>query len=172
MSIQTMRERRNGLAIEARKLLDDTKDKTWTADNQLKYDNLTGEITDLDARITREQKLLDLAAEEKHAHREPADKKREATTDDIQMFDFWMRRGEKGMSAEQAAKFYATLSTGVGSEGAYTVPSEVSSSLIDALKDFGGMRRAATIIQTAQGNPLSYPTSDGTAEVGELLAEP
>lgn len=171
MSIQTMRERRNGLAIEARKLLDDTKDKTWTADNQLKYDNLTGEITDLDARITREQKLLDLAAEEKHAHREPADKKREATTDDIQMFDFWMRRGEKGMSAEQAAKFYATLSTGVGSEGAYTVPSEVSSSLIDALKDFGGMRRAATIIQTAQGNPLSYPTSDGTAEVGELLAE-
>lgn len=173
MTIQAMRERRNGIAIEARKLLDETKDKQWSADHQVKYDQLTGEITDLDSRIAREQKLLDLAAEEKHQHREPPKNKRDSgdLLDEVHIFDAWMRRGDKGFTAEQAAKFYATLSTGTGSEGGYTVPSTVAATLIDTLKDFGGMRQAAQVITTAQGNPLSYPTSDGTAEVGELLAE-
>ncbi|WP_338206275.1 phage major capsid protein, partial [Parageobacillus thermoglucosidasius] len=64
MTIQAMRERRSGLAIEARKLLDDTKEKPWTSEHQTKYDTLTGEISDLDGRIEREQKVLDLAAEQ------------------------------------------------------------------------------------------------------------
>lgn len=175
MTIQAMRERRSGLAIEARKLLDDSKDKQWTGENQTKYDGLTGEITDLDSRIEREQKLLDLAAEEHIQNRDPINTKGKRDTDDllsdIKIFDCWMRRGEKGLSAEQAAKLYNTMSTTTGSEGGYTVPSLVASELIEALKDFGGMRSVATMLNTAQGNPLSYPSTDGTAEVGELLAE-
>jgi HK97 family phage major capsid protein len=42
---------------------------------------------------------------------------------------------------------------------------------LDALKAFGGMRRVATVLQTSQGNPMSYPTSDGTTEEGEIVAE-
>jgi len=173
MTIQALRERRNGIAIEARKLLDDTKDKKWTPENQTKYDALTGEISDLDGRIEREQKVLDLAAE-KH-FTEPANKKGKRDTEDllseIGIFDTWTRRGEKGFSAEQAAKFYNTMSTTTGSEGGYTVPSAVASSLIDSLKLFGGMRAVAELLNTAQGNPLSFPTTDGTSEVGEILAE-
>ena len=107
MTIQALRERRNGIAIEARKLLDDTKDKKWTPENQTKYDTLTGEISDLDGRIEREQKVLDLAAE-KH-FTEPLNKNGKRDTEDmlseIGIFDTWSRRGEKGFSAEQAAKF-------------------------------------------------------------------
>ena len=173
MTIQALRERRNGMAIEARKLLDDTKDQKWTPEHQTKYDTLTGEISDLDGRIEREQKVLDLAAE-KHFS-EPANKKGKRDTEDllseISIFDTWTRRGEKGFSAEQAAKFYNTMSTTTGSEGGYTVPSAVASSLIDSLKLFGGMRAVAELLNTAQGNPLSFPTTDGTAEVGEILAE-
>ncbi len=173
MTIQALRERRNGIAIEARKLLDDTKDKKWTPENQTKYDTLTGEISDLDGRIEREQKVLDLAAE-KH-FTEPLNKNGKRDTEDmlseIGIFDTWSRRGEKGFSAEQAAKFYNTMSTTTGSEGGYTVPSAVASSLIDSLKLFGGMRAVAELLNTAQGNPLSFPTTDGTAEVGEILAE-
>jgi len=174
MTIQTMRERRNGLAVEARKLLDESKDKAWTAENQTKYDGLTGEIVEIDQRIEREQKLLDLAAEEHVQHRDRDPKAKRDTEDmlsDIKIFDCWMRRGEKGLSAEQATKLYNTMSTTTGSEGGYTVPSLIASELINSLKDFGGMRAVAQLLTTAQGNPLSYPTSDGTAEVGELLAE-
>jgi HK97 family phage major capsid protein len=170
MSIQALRERRNGLAIEARKLLDESKDKKWTAEDQTKYDAYTGEILDVDARIEREQKLLDLAAEERIQHRDPAAKNDDPLSD-IRIFDAWMRRGEKGLSAEQASKLYNTMSTTTGSEGGYTVPTTVASELIEALKAFGGVRAVADQLTTAQGNPLSYPSTDGTAEVGELLAE-
>lgn len=170
MSIQALRERRNGLAIEARKLLDESKDAKWTPENQTKYDGLTGEIVDIDSRIEREQKLLDLAAEERIQHRDPKEKNDDPLSD-IKIFDSWMRRGEKGLSAEQAAKLYNTMSTTTGSEGGYTVPTTVASELIESLKLFGGMRSVAEMLTTAQGNPLSYPSTDGTAEVGELLAE-
>lgn len=170
MTIQAMRERRSGLAIEARKLLDDSKASKWTDENQTKYDGLTGEILDIDSRIEREQKLLDLAAEERIQHRDP-NVKNDDPLSDVKIFDSWMRRGEKGLSAEQAAKLYNTMSTTTGSEGGYTVPSAVASELIESLKAFGGVRAVADQLTTAQGNPLSYPSSDGTAEVGELLAE-
>jgi len=170
MSIQALRERRSGLAIEARKLLDESKDVKWTPENQTKYDAYTGEILDIDARIEREQKLLDLAADERIQHRDPKAKS-DDPLGDIQIFDAWMRRGEKGLSAEQAAKLYNTMSTTTGSEGGYTVPTTVASELIESLKAFGGVRGVADQLTTAQGNPLSYPSTDGTAEVGELLAE-
>lgn len=173
MTIQALRERRNGIAIEARKLLDDTKDKKWTGENQTKYDALTGEISDLDGRIEREQKVLDLAAENhfKDSAKQGGKKDTEDLLSEVSIFDTWTRRGEKGLSAEQAAKLYNTMSTTTGSEGGYTVPAAVASSLIDSLKLFGGMRSVAELLNTAQGNALSFPTTDGTSEVGEILAE-
>lgn len=173
MSIQQLRESRNGFALEARKLMDETKDQKWTAEHQLKYDNLTGNITDLDARIDREQKVLDLAAEEHFAHKEvkAGKKDTEDHLGEVQIFDKWMRRGERGLSQEQAQKFYNTMSTTTPGEGGYTVPTTISSNLIESLKAFGGMRSVATILNTDQGNPMNFPTSDSTSEVGEILAE-
>lgn len=174
MSIQALRERRTGLAIEARKLLDETKDVKWGPEHDLKYNNLTGEITDLDKSIERHQKVFDLEAEKRFENRDPQKLGKRDTEDllsDIGIFDTWMRRGDKGLSAEQATKLFNTMSTTTPAEGGYTVPSAVATSVIDSLKAYGGMRDVAEMLTTAQGNPLSYPSSDGTSEVGELLAE-
>lgn len=174
MSIQALRERRTGLAIEARKLLDETKDKKWTPEDDAKYNQLTGEITDLDKSIERHQKILDLEAEQRLENREPKKGGKRDTEDllsEIGIFDTWMRRGEKGMNAEQAAKYFNTMSTTTSSEGGYTVPTTVGASLIESLKDFGGMRAVAELLPTATGNAMSFPSTDGTNEEGELLAE-
>ncbi len=64
-----------------------------------------------------------------------------------------------------------TMSEGTASQGGYTVQTEVAATVLEALKAYGGMRAVADVIQTTQGNPLSYPTSDGTSEVGEIVAE-
>lgn len=175
MTIQQMRERRNALAAQARKLMDETKDKTWTAENQTAYDQYTGEINDLDARIQREQTVLDLMADDafKNADHIPDDKKRalENALSDESIFNVWLRNGEKGLSNEQAQKLYNTMSTGTGSQGGFTVPSQVATQLIESLKSFGAMRRVAEILRTSNGASLSMPTTDGTSEVGELVAE-
>jgi HK97 family phage major capsid protein len=63
------------------------------------------------------------------------------------------------------------MSTTTDSEGGFTVPDLLGGEIIDSLKAFGGMREVATVLRTADGAPLNYPTSDGTSEVGEILAE-
>ena len=63
------------------------------------------------------------------------------------------------------------MSTTTNSEGGFTVATEVATSVLEALKTYGGMRAVADVIQTAQGNPINFPTSDGTSEVGELIGE-
>lgn len=64
------------------------------------------------------------------------------------------------------------LSDVTGTAGAYTIPQGFYGILTDAMKWFGGVRQSnATIIRTATGNTLPFPTSNDTGNVGELLAE-
>lgn len=174
VSIQQLRERRAAKAVEARKLMDDTKDSKWTNENQSKYDELTGEVVALDQQIDREQKLLDLMADDydkEDQAKKTHDKKKVDALSPEGIFNAWARGGEKNFTPEQAQAFYNTMSTTTGSEGGYTVPTSVAARLIEALKAFGGMRAVAEILSMQSGNPMSFPTTDGTAEEGEILAE-
>jgi len=64
-----------------------------------------------------------------------------------------------------------TLSTGTGSQGGYSVPALVIGDIIDALKLTSPVRSVASQYMTSTGAPGNIPTSDGTSEVGEQLAE-
>lgn len=172
MTIKAMRERRNAQAAAARNLMETTKDKPWTAEHQAQYDSLTNEIVDLDARIEREQKILDLTAETRFQDQQLESSLRgRSATDAKVIVDTWLRAGNSGLSAEQVQHIRNTMSTTTGSEGGFTVPTEVATKVIEALKAFGGMRSVATSLVTATGAPLGYPTTDGTAEEGEIVAE-
>lgn len=89
------------------------------------------------------------------------------------VFDKFIRQGDRALTAEEwnAARIRNTMSVGTGSEGGYTVETDIVSSVTELLKQYGGMRLVSEVIQTAQGNPLNFPTSDGTSEVGEIVAE-
>ena len=91
--------------------------------------------------------------------------------DPLRIFDIWTREGERAITAEQWQVIRNTMSTTTGSEGGYSVPSLIASQLIDYMKAYGTMRKVADVLQTADGKPLSYPTTDGTAEVGEWIAQ-
>ncbi|MFN7883759.1 MAG: phage major capsid protein, partial [bacterium] len=82
----------------------------------------------------------------------------------------YMRFGNN-VSPEQAVAIRNAMSTTTPAEGGFTVPTEVATMVVDALKAFGGMRDVAELIPTENGVSISYPTSDGTAEEGEIVAE-
>ncbi len=169
MSVQSKRERRATLAQEARKLVDN-----WKADHQARYDEILREIDDIDASIKRDQDLAQREAEdrvEKLGHRDARDLERPDNLTPKAIFSQWLRRGDEGLSDAQRQVVRNTMSTGTGSEGGHTVATEVSNEILGALKEFGGMRAAARILRTSSGNPMNFPTSDGTSEVGELVAE-
>jgi HK97 family phage major capsid protein len=133
-----------------------------------KIDASYAEIADIDALIQRIEKQHEIDAAGKV---DPFHRADHAPDSGKALFNKWIRGGDAALSAEEWTKVRATMSTTTGSEGGFTVPSLISSQLYDAMKAFGAMRSVADIIRTADGRPLSFPGSDGTAEVGEVIAQ-
>jgi HK97 family phage major capsid protein len=176
---QAERERRNALAKETRALLDNNPGANWNADHQKKYDDNTAEIERIDASIERHQKMMDLTAESglhdagvrEHETRPGAKGNRSA---DVALFDKWCRGGDNALTAEDWTQVRNAMSGNPAAnpeQGGYTVPTTVASSIIDTLKSFGGMRAVADVFSTGGGEPMQYPTSDGTNEEGEIVEE-
>lgn len=171
-SIQAKRERRNALAKETRNLLDkNTGPTAWGKEQQDKYDANITEIERIDDEIAREQKLLDLQAEKEFSELGVSEREAIAGNPQRLLFNRWLRGGDEALSAEDWQSIRNTMSTTTPGEGGHTVPTEVAKSILDVLKAFGGMREACDVIQTSDGRPMNWPTSDGTSEVGELIAE-
>ena len=170
MSIQALRERLNSLKAEARKLLDDKGSTTWTAEDKAKFDSLVDEAERTEQQIEAHQRLLDDRAEKDFNDLPKADPKAKKSAN-MQAAEIYMRTMSRDLTAEQVALIKNTMSTTTGSEGGFTVKSDVASSVIEAIASYAGIREVASRIVTAQGNPLSYPSSDGRTEEGEIIAE-
>lgn len=171
--IDHLRERKAASAIEARRLLDAHKGADFTAEHLKQYDDLTAEIVALDDRIKTEQDRLDKIADEEFSDVENfrgKDRIKDKSPA-AKIFDTWMRKNKQDLSAEEHAAIRNTMSTTTGSQGGYTVVKEVGDRIVEQLKKFGGMRELATSFTTSRGNPIAYPTSDGTLEEGEWMPE-
>jgi HK97 family phage major capsid protein len=172
-SIQQLREQRQAKAAELREMVDN-KSTPWDAARQAGFDAGAREVEAIDAEITREQRVLSLEAEARVPSLGRDDQRAERDARNLDgkaIFNRWLRAGDNGLSAEQVAHIRNTMSTTTNGEGGHTVATEVATSVLEALKAFGGMRQAARVIRTAGGSPMNFPTSDGTSEVGEILAE-
>ena len=176
MSLQALREKRAAKATELRDLIN-KEDYTPERDNPV-YDSLMGEIDTLDDQIKRiDEANVKLAVETvgatvvELADKNAVDKRHDAADPATALFTNWVRKGIEGMNQEVRQQFLNTMSTTTSSEGGYTVAQEWATRVLDALKAYGGMRSVATIIRTSGVGQLNYPTSDGTTEVGEIIAE-
>ena len=170
--LQNLRERRSAIAQNMKKLLDDNKDKQWENSHQEKYDTMLAEVDSIDREIKNTQAYLDTIADEHidNAQQENFSGKNKDSKA-RELYAKYLRDGSKGLNAEDWAHIRNTMSTTTGSEGGFTVQTEIAETLIESLKAFGGMREVAEVINTAQGNPMSFPTTNGTAEKGEIVAE-
>lgn len=167
-SIQDLRERRAAKAAEARKLLDDHTGDKWNKGIADQVDALYAEIEDVESQMKRHEKQLEIEAENRIERVNPKDIDPASPK---AIYNRWVRGGDEAITAEEWRTIRATMSTTTPAEGGYTVPSEISSKIYDAMKAYGAMRVVAEVIRTTDGRPLSFPTSDGTAEVGEWIAQ-
>ncbi|MGX7950478.1 phage major capsid protein [Oleidesulfovibrio alaskensis] len=177
-TIQELREQRNAKAREARNLVENNEGDKWTPEMGAKVDELLAEVHRLDDDIARYQKVLDATADDavqntvtEAVNRFQRDNYGKDVNPATALFAKWLRKGDNALSAEEWQQVNNALSTGTGSEGGYTVQTDVAKVILEAMKEYGGMREVATVIHTAQGNPMSWPTSDGTSEMGEIVDE-
>jgi len=173
LSIQALREQRDAEAVKLQALVGK---KDWDAAvDQPVYDAGIAAIDDFDAKISRIRKVNDLAASTALQNAVQDATQRSAhdhgATPALKLFDTWLRGGDRAIEASEWPTLRNTMSTTTGSEGGFTVATEVADKVLEALKEYGGMRAVATVIRTAQGNGMQFPASDGTSETGELVAQ-
>lgn len=175
LSIQDLREKHNEKAKYVNKLVEENQGDQWTPELQEKYTAAMREISAIKAETARAQEVLDLIAEEAadSSVMQALERHERSGGRPSHVSAFWnlMRKGEKQVTQEEWAAIRNTMSTGTAAQGGYTVPTEVASSVADALKAYGGVRSVADVFTTASGADINYPTSDGVAETGEIIGE-
>lgn len=172
MSIQKLREQRGQIANSLQDLV---KKEDWDdATDQATYDNMMAEIDGIDASIKRINDLNAKIADDTRTNdvaEISAKRGKDERNEGLAVYAKWIKGGDRALNEEDWSTIRNTMSTTTGSEGGFTVNTEVADSVIDALKTFGGMRSVATTISTSGVGLLSFPTSDGTSEIGEIVAE-
>lgn len=169
VTIQSLREKIANFAQQAQHLLNEKGDQVWGTEDQAKFDGFTNEINAAKAQIKNLETMRELEADKFFKNAAPK-QDGDVQIDALVGVALYLRHGQN-VSNEQAAQIRNAMSTGTGAEGGFTVPAEVAKLVIEKLKAFGGMREVATILTTVSGNPLNFPTSDGTGEEGEIVSE-
>lgn len=186
MDLNELRNKRKDLAAKLNSLVKDhPADKEWTKELDDKYNAMVHDIEQIDNKLERHQKVLDLEANQRHATQERADNEGISLDEaehknnvDKGAFLAFMRGGREALNDDQRAALAKrlaspnnTMSTTTGSEGGFLTQEELAPGIAAALKAYGGMRNMARVISSATGSTIPWPTADATSEEGEWLAQ-
>lgn len=179
-TMQELRESREEAAVAARQFMANFEAKQakdpelrFSGDDEATYNTLLDTVRAWDRQIEAKRAEQDLGRPENAPRRDAGERhelERDAKSPKA-LYDRWLRNGWEGFSHEEIQEIRNTMSTTTDSEGGYTIQTDIASTLIEKLAAFGGMRAVATPLRTSKGNPMSWPTSDGTSEEGEIVAE-
>lgn len=170
-NITALREKIAELAKTANHMLAEKGSQTWTKEEQASFDNTADEIERTQAQIKSIERMRNLEAEKHFENAAKNPGKEGDTIDAVAAVALYLRNGTNNLTQEQAIAISNAMSTTTPGEGGYTVPAEIAAMVVESLKAFGGMREVSQILTTAGGNSLNFPTSDGTSEVGRIVAE-
>lgn len=179
-----LREHRNAKAQAANVLnAKFPADQRMPASEASQLDALLAEIEAIDADISRESRLAQLAAEQTdnllNRVRDDATRDPSRQSDNARAMRAYMTGGLSALddrqraelAARQTPDIRAAMSTTTTTEGGYTVATEYQRSLEEAMKAYSGMLEVATIIQTGSGSDMNFPTADATGETGEIVGQ-
>jgi HK97 family phage major capsid protein len=179
-----LREHRNVVAKKANDLnAQYPADKRMPNEDVEKLDTILAEIEQIDTEIAREKKIIDLASEDPKAQHEvamnAATRSPGTQSEESKVLRNFLRGGlmaltdqERGrIAARQTPDIRNAMSTTTPAEGGFTVAIEYMREIEKAMKAYGGMREASTVLPMASGAHLNWPTTDPTAEEGEIVGQ-
>lgn len=157
-------------------------DQRMPAADASALDALLAEVEAIDTEIARENRINQIAGDAQAEHEAALNasvREGGGKSDEAAALRAMLKGGLSALSQEQRhamamrqnPDIQAAMSTTTGSEGGYTVATEFSRQLIEALKATGSVRNVASAIQTSTGAQMLFPTTDATAEEGEIVGQ-
>jgi HK97 family phage major capsid protein len=183
MNLNEMHDKRGQLVTEARSALDEIKantDEARATELETRHDTIMGELDKLDANIAREARVAKLekeAAEAREARRpdQGSEGRGVEEGEKIEYRDAFVALARAGFNPQElsdeqrqalkagVAEFRAQSTTAAA--GGYTVPTDLAAQVDKTMKMWGPMYDEAicTVLNTASGNAIDFPTTDDTA---------
>lgn len=176
MTLQQMKEAYSQKSAEMRALNDSTPDDGWTSEVRSKWELMKADIKSLGEKIEREEELRaqdQTFVEALEREKPKGAPKTEAETEQRSAWDNWVRGGMEGLNAEQRSLVLEMRAQGTSPNeaGGFTVPTTLQARVIESLASFGGIASVCQLLQTDNGAPIAWATSNGAEEEGELIGE-
>ncbi|WP_272540128.1 phage major capsid protein [Providencia sp. PROV191] len=179
MKLHELKQKRNTIATEMRAIHERVGEGMMTEEQRTEWNKANTELEKLDEQIKREEQLRSLDQEfvddNEQEQRNNSENDPEAAKVERRnlAFDRFVRSGFGELSTEekQALKELRAQGTSPDEKGGYTVPTQMLNKIIDQMKAYGGIASVAQILNTSNGQDITWSTSDGTEEEGELLGE-
>src|SRR5262245_40766917 len=192
--LKQLREECRSLHAQMTRMLTDADaaGRTLTTEEQTRFDTMDDDFEARAAEADRIERVLERDAQFNEVRRAPIP---EPTTGrvveggdaeafrEVQKRAFWncMRYGVGYLTPEEQraiAPLRATVGPGgrrdlsvTDAAGGYTIAPAFMPNLETAMKAYGQVRNVATVIQTANGDTMTWPTANDTGNVGVILAE-
>lgn len=179
MKLHELKQKRNTIAVDMRAIHEKVGEGVMTDEQRTEWNKAKTELENLEAQIEREEQLRSLDQEfvddkEQEQRRNPENDPEAAKVERRNLaFDHFVRSGFGELSTEerQALKELRAQGTAPDEKGGYTVPTQMLNKIIEQMKAYGGIASVAQILTTSTGQDITWSTSDGTEEEGELLGE-
>lgn len=170
--LKTLKEKRATIYTSIDELRQATDGREMTAEEQQRWDTMLSDYDKADKEVEAEERFVDI--QRKQAEEEVA--KRDFYIGDLlgeqyrKAFADYILNGASGISPESRATIEQRAGI-AGLAGGVTIPTALASEIEIALKTYGGMFEAGTIINTSHGGDLIMPTINDTSAKATIVSE-
>lgn len=173
MKLHEMQQKRSEIAKQMRQLNDQAKDqkRAFSEEENKRWGDMQKEHDDLESMIQREELLR--SQDERYAQDDQIERSAPQSTEAQQRaaaFTTYLRQGFSDLPPEMKAQLRA-MGTTTGAAGGFTTPTEFVNRVVESMKAYGGLASVCQLLNTSHGNSISWATTDGTGEEGEMIGE-
>lgn len=169
--LKALKEKRASIYTSIDELRKATEGREMTAEEQERWDTMLSNYDKADKAVEAEERFVDISR--KQAEQEVAQRDRnlgqQLGEEYRKAFGDYLLNGASGISAESRGAIERAGIAGLA--GGVIIPSSLASEIEVALKAYGGMFEAASIISTSNGGDLILPTINDTDAKATIVSE-
>lgn len=170
--LKALKEKRASIYTSIDELRQTTDGREMTAEEQQRWETMLSDYDKADKAVEAEERFMDI--QRKQAEQEVA--RRDSLLGQTvgeeyrRAFGDYLLNGASGISSESRATIEQRAGI-AGLSGGLIIPKTLASEIEVALKAYGGMFEAATILNTSHGGDLILPTVNDTSAKATIVSE-
>lgn len=170
--LKALKEKRASIYTSIDELRQATDGREMTAEEQQRWETMLSDYDKADKAVEAEERFMDI--QRKQAEQEVAGRDsllgQTIGEEYRRAFGDYLLNGASGISSESRATIEQRAGI-AGLSGGLIIPKTLASEIEVALKAYGGMFEAATILNTSHGGDLILPTVNDTSAKAAIVSE-